>query len=356
MTTLRRLLLIVPLLVLILGASTPEAEAKTSAVSLTDLWSQAVGQARGGELEPATETLDRLVSQGAATGVERFPPFAEAAASMAIEAAASGNGDLESWATTAARRLDARSAEAHLALADAARQRGDWGKALQRLFRAIPRVFTNYENAVVARADLLIGIVLAIALAIAVFSLTLLMRYGKPAAHDFRERLSRLGPGGSTVLGFALLFLPIFLWLGPVWLMLYWFILFFTYAGSSERALIVVCLVLIAFHPIPLDWASSRLAGIETPVVKAAVAMAERSYEPDATRRVREVIALMPEEPLLHLQLGDLLIQEGADQEALIHYQRAVELAPTLASGQLNLGNVYFLGGDFAAASVRYER
>ena len=54
-------------------------------------------------------------------------------------------------------------------------------------------------------------------------------------AHDFRELLSTRFTGGSvSVLAFALLFLPIFLWLGPMWLLFYWFAIFFGYAGVGR--------------------------------------------------------------------------------------------------------------------------
>ena len=93
------------------------------------------------------------------------------------------------------------------------------------------------------------------------------------------------------MLAFALLFLPIFLWLGPVWLVFYWFIIFFGYAKPGERILIVVLALLLAVaaaraRPAHRDW----IAGVDSPVVLSAIASEERSYQPEALRRMQELV------------------------------------------------------------------
>src|ERR1019366_4681632 len=132
-------------------------------------------------------------------------------------------------------------------------------------------------------------------------------RYGRAMAHDFREILGGWMRGGSvTVLAFALLFLPIFLWLGPLWLVFYWFIIFFGYAKPGERILIVVLALLIAAAPLALDLASHWIAGVDSPVVMSAIAGEERSYQPDALRRMQELINIVPDDAMLHLLIGNL--------------------------------------------------
>ena len=94
------------------------------------------------------------------------------------------------------------------------------------------------------------------------------IRYGRSMGHDFREILSDRFHGGSvSVLAFALLFLPIFLWLSPVWLIFYWFVIFFAYANKLERVLIILFALLLATLPIVVDYISTELAGVDSPVV-----------------------------------------------------------------------------------------
>src|SRR5437763_944092 len=135
----------------------------------------------------------------------------------------------------------------------------------------------------------------------------LFVRHGRAAAHDFREILGQRISGGSvTVLAVALLFLPIFLWLGPMWLLLYWLVIFFGYANKMERTLILALALLVAAAPVALDLVANRVAGVESPVLQAAIASQERAYYPDALRRLQDLVNVLPDRPLLHLLLGNL--------------------------------------------------
>ena len=145
-------------------------------------------------------------------------------------------------------------------------------------------ILRNYRSRLLSRSDFLITILLAIALTAAIFAIALFIRYGRAMAHDFREILGARMHGGSvSVLAFALLFLPIFLWLGPVWLVFYWFIIFFGYAKRGERILIVVFSLLLAAAPVLLDLASHWIAGVDSPVVMSAIA-SERAQLSARTR------------------------------------------------------------------------
>ncbi len=341
----------------VLAIFVPLAGAKMNTVPPGEVWAEAASEARAGDLAAATRTIDRLVHQSQVLRVRRYPLFAEAAVSLAIEGAARNDPAMADWGLKTALELDAGSPQVPFAAAEIARMRGDWPGAFRGVLRGIPKVFSTTEAAIVARADLTLSLLFALVVAIAVFAISLVLRYGRPAVHDFRELLSgKMGAGAATLLGFALLFLPIFLWLGPGWLLIYWIMLLFAYANAAERTLSVVLLIVVILLPLPAEWAGYRLSGVETPVVQAAIASRERSYHPEVVRRLRELVALMPEQARLHLLLGNLMIQEGNEQEALIHYQKAAELDDHLAGAQLNLGNIYFLGTDWAAASVRYER
>jgi tetratricopeptide (TPR) repeat protein len=190
----------------------------------------------------------------------------------------------------------------------------------------------------------------------AIFSLALLIRYGRAMTHDFREILGeRLHGGSVSVLAFALLFLPVFLWLGPVWFIFYWFIIFFGYAKIGERIMIVVLSLLLASAPLALDRTSQRIAGIDSPVVMSAITSDERRYEPDALRRMQELVNIVPDDAVLHLLLGTLYLQDGNDQQASQHYQRSAEIRDN-AGAHVNLGNLHFYNNDFATAVTEYNK
>jgi tetratricopeptide (TPR) repeat protein len=321
-----------------------------------EIWPQATGAARDGELENATARVGDLVNTGRAYGLKTFPVYATAAASMSNRAVREGNADLAEWGTSAANALDTRNPAVAFSRFERAAAQQNWGAALPLLIRGLGNVVTNYRTRVLGRADLLIVLATSVALMAIVFAIVLFIRYGRSMAHDFREILgSRLHGGSVSVLAFALLFLPIFLWLGPMWLVFYWFVIFFGYANARERTLIIVIGLILAALPLLMTIAATWTAGVESPVVMSAISSVEKSYQPEALRRMQELVALVPDNPMLQILLGNLHVFEGNEQQAAEHYRRAIAINDA-AGAHVNLGNLHFLQNDYPAALTEYAR
>ena len=118
----------------------------------------------------------------------------------------------------------------------------------------------------------------------------------------------------------------------------------------------MLLLILVALLPIAMNISSRWITGVDSPVVAAAVASQTQSYQPDALRRLQELIAVVPDQPMLFVLLGNLQAFEGADDLAGVSYRRAIELRPNYAGAHVNLGNLYFLNNEFQAAITEYER
>jgi tetratricopeptide (TPR) repeat protein len=153
-----------------------------------------------------------------------------------------------------------------------------------------------------------------------------------------------------------LLFLPLFLWLGPMWLLLYWFVVCFGYANGVERVAAILLLILVALVPIALDWTADRVAGVDSPVVSAAVSSSNQAYQPEALRRLQEMLVFVPDQPALQVLTGNLLNFEGSEDQAETYYRRAIQLNPNYAGALVNLGNLLFLKNEFPAAINSYEK
>jgi tetratricopeptide (TPR) repeat protein len=342
------------LLVLLVAAAAPLAAEELPA---GDLWSEANAAADAGDFEVANERLGGLLERARGIGLARFPLLAKSAVALAGKAQGENNGELMQWAIAAAERLDPVSPAVSYAAADLAARQGDYVGAGREVAMGLMKTLRDYTSSVLAQNDLLLVVALALGLLTASFAVALALRYGRAAAHDFREMLGGMFSAGvTTVLAFALLFLPLFLWLGPSWLVLWWLALFFTYATWKEKALIAVLLVVVALVPLLLERSAARIAGLKSPVVHAAVAAASRSYDADALRRLQALLEFMPEDAMLHLLIGNLYVQQGSDNEAQIHYRRATQLDDDLAGAHLNLGNLHFFNNDFTAAISRYEK
>jgi tetratricopeptide (TPR) repeat protein len=321
-----------------------------------DVWPQATGAMDSGDAATAAKRTSELIDLGKTNGIRAFPLYASAAAAFARQAAAQKNQAAANWAGKAAEQLDPTSPTVAFTKADAAADAKQWTTALRKSARGYINIFTDYRSRLVSRGDMLVVLLLALFVTAAVFAVALFIRHGRAAAHDFREILGTWITGGSvTVLAAALLFLPIFLWLGPLWLLLYWLIIFFGYANRMERTLIVVLALLVAAAPVVLDLVANRVAGVESPVLVAAIAGHERTYQPDALRRLQELVNVVPDRPLLHLLLGNLQLQEGNEQQAANSYRRSLELRDS-AGAHVNIGNLHFMDNDVPAAISEYQR
>lgn len=340
---------------LILALAMP-ARAEQATSSPRDLWPQATAAAREGDMAAAGAKTGELAETGKAYGLTSYPLYATSAASMSRQADRDGRKDVADWAATTGKQLDGKSPGVAFVLADRAADRQNWGAAVPLAMTGLLNLSRNYRSNLLSRADILLVIAITILLTGAIFSLALMLRYGRAASHDFREMLSRRLHGGSvSVLAFALIFAPIFLWLGPTWLMFYWFALFFGYAGAIERIFIVILALLIACVPIVIDISAHWMAGVDSPVVLAAVSSSEQMYQPEALRRLQDFAALVPDNSTLQLLLGNLQMYEGNEQQASVHYRRAVEIDDS-AGAHVNLGNLHFLQNDFAAAMTEYQK
>jgi len=321
-----------------------------------DIWPQATAAADAGDVDLAIKKTNELTDTGRSYGVKTYPLYASAAAGLAGQADKSGAKDVANWASKAAAQLDPKSPAVSFALADRAAAQKNWLAAVQSNVRGFGQIFFSYRTRLLSKADTLICLVLAIALMTGAFALVLFFRYGRGMAHDFREILSQRFRGGSvTVLAFALLFLPLFVWLGPIWLIFYWFVIFFGYASALERVMIGVVALMLATLPIALDAAANWTAGVDSPVLISAIASDEQSYQPEAMRRMQELISAIPDNADLHLLMGNLQLQDGNEAQANIHYRRSVELRES-AGAHVNLGNLHFLDNDFPAAITEYEK
>jgi tetratricopeptide (TPR) repeat protein len=320
-----------------------------------DIWPQATAAADAGDVDLAIKKTNELIETGKSYGVKSYPLYAQSAAALSRQTDKSSK-EVAAWAAKTASQLDPTSPAISFALSDRAAAQRNWAGAAQLAASGLMKIFGRYRPRLLAQSDLVITLALTVALTAAVLAIALFIRYGRSMAHDFREMLGQTFHGGSvTVLAFALLFLPLFLWLGPVWLVFYWFIIFFGYAGVAERIAIVLVALLMALVPVALDAAAYWSAGVDSPAVMAAISSAEQSYQPEALRRMQELLALVPDNADLHLLIGNLQLQDGNEQQANIHYRRSAELRDS-AGAHVNLGNLHFLDNDFGAAITEYTK
>ena len=75
----------------------------------------------------------------------------------------------------------------------------------------------------------------------------------------------------------------------------------------------------------------------------------------DAEKAARRALALSPEDPSVHANLGVALLEQDRLDEADSHFQSSLALKPDFIQAINNLGNVLKARGDVAAAEERYR-
>src|SRR5256885_2011728 len=201
-----------------------------------DLWPQATSAADTGDVDTAMKRTNDLTTAARELGIHILPVYAIAAAAEARQAAREHDKPKTEWAAKAADLLDPHSPYVAFSKADREADAKQYAQAVPAALAGYGRVLTSYRSRLLSQSDSLIVLLATLALTATIFAIALFIRYGRSMAHDFREILSgRFRGGAVTVLAFALLLAPIFLWLGPIWLIFYWFVIFFGYATKVER-------------------------------------------------------------------------------------------------------------------------
>lgn len=326
-------------------------------VAVRDLWPQASAAAEAGDLESAESRVGELIVSGRATGIARFPVYAESALAIAKQAQTDGDRSLADWGLQTARRLDPASPEVEFGAASIARQRGDWAGVLRSVGAGTSNAFRNYAARLKIQVDLLIVVSIAVLAVAGLLAIVLFIRHRRRAIHDLSESLSeRMSAPVALALAWAILFLPLFLTLGPIWLGLWWLAYFFPYGKRSERVSTIVVLVLLALAPLALEWGAWKSGALTSPIIRAANAATEHSYRPATLRRLRELAEVAGPEPRLLTLLASLEAQEGNEPRAMVLLKRAIESGGAIPGAHLNLGNLHFLNNDFIAAMSEYDR
>ena len=99
-------------------------------------------------------------------------------------------------------------------------------------------------------------------------------------------------------------------------------------------------------------WFANRRTGR---LSRTAQSMAAAGDVPGAIERLRDAVALDPENPFLHVHLALALAQGGAFDEAQDEARRAADLARRKPSVQLLAGRVHYEAGDLVSARRAFD-
>jgi tetratricopeptide (TPR) repeat protein len=157
----------------------------------------------------------------------------------------------------------------------------------------------------------------------------------------------------ANLAGWAVLGLPLMLWVGAGWVALYWLVLAFRFMKRSEK-LVALILLLAVMLSIPAQRIVVALYGTwADPAVRTTLAAATGEYDPDRVVRLQRLVDAHPDDPVYRFLLAGLYKNGRYVEEAFAEYKLALAIDPQLTAAQINIGNIFHSTGQFGEA-IRY--
>ena len=303
----------------------------------------------------ASKSLDRMIKAARKVGVHRLSDFSRTAVHLGRRAETLGAPDRAKRAYDAALLLDDANPDAVVARLSFQIRHGKILEALRTLPSAVTAMLATHESRMAVLSLIVLWTAAALAATLLASILVLALAHFPRAVHDIRETGHRLfGRSAALPLALLILGLPLFVGLGPVWLILYWGALIFPYARPHERSILVAGFIGLALGPPVIAWITQENIQQRSPLLVAAVDLAERREDASAEDGLRQASAVFPEDADVWFLLGIFAERAGDLERAQNEYNRATEADPSDYRPILNRGNVHFTEGDYSEAIRDY--
>lgn len=339
------------------GASRRAFDYEAFQTQLASLWFQRRALIAGRRTQDAEVHLERIRALCSEHGVQRIEALAGALIAEAARAADEGDHEGAQTALHYAGLFDPDRPQIRLARAEIAWRSGAGIGALVRETAAAVRlagVRAVRDLSLPYKAALLL--VLALGLTACSFAALMLLRHHTALRHEVEEWCAgRSMREWSRVAGWAVLGLPVVLWIGAGWALVYWLALCFRYMSRSERVTTVALLLAAAGAPAAYRAVVGLYGTTADPAVRATLAAAGGEYDPDRVVRLRQLVETHPDDATYHFLLAGLYKSGRYFEEAFQEYRRALEIDPQLIGAQINLGNTFFATGQYGEA-IQYYR
>jgi tetratricopeptide (TPR) repeat protein len=300
--------------------------------------------------------LDAMTKAARAVGIERLSDFSRMAVHEARRAEAAGRPTTARPAYDAAVVLDDSSFDAAASRTGFLLRNGNIGEGIAGSPGAVAKIFASAESRLTFGSWLGILAVLSVAAAALACLLGLFLKHFRRILHDLQELASRaFGTRTAKPIAVVLVALPLFVTLGPLWLLLYWSVLAFAYSTRRERVVIALALVSLGILPIFVDQLARENLIRRAPLHRAAVDLSEHREDASTEDALLAAATANPAGGDEWLLLGMYAERAGDHPRAVFAYGKAIQTNPKENRAFVNRGNVHFAEGDFSEAIADYE-
>lgn len=328
---------------------------------LEDGWTQWAAALYKDDGTQLAEIEDRLLGTARELGLSRLPDLAAGALLKAEEAAREKDAKRAERALAAAERLDPGRPEAAFGAARVNRQLGRWYKVPFDEFRGYLRVPGQGLEWRLARANLVLFLLAAVALSAVLFLALQIFTHGTELLSDLTHLLSRalkrpLDGAGGMVLVLAVLVWPLALPGGLLWLAGYWSVLVWGLGSRSERWLTIGLWLLLGAAPLAVDRLRQPLGLELSPPLRAAEDVIAGRLPGGLFADLGALPGLLPDHSAVNQFLADVYRRIGQWDHARGRYRELLASEPGNVAALVDLGAHSFNKEDFGAAQDYFKR
>lgn len=331
---------------------------ETFEARLESLWFQRKALLADGRDEDAAAQSELIRAFCAEEGIRRLDHLAGALVAEARRHLGEGRYDRALDALSLAGALDPGRPQTHFARASVT-----WKSGRNR-FAAVAETVSGLKHLVIRAIQdltlfnqLALVVVVALVGCVLLFATLMLVRYNVPFRHEVEERVVQFADDRlARSAGWAMLFLPILLWVGTGWIALYWIVITIRFMRPTER-LAAVSLLLASIVAVPAYRIAVAVYGLTAdPVVRTTLASADGEYDPNRILKLRQLVQSYPEDPVYRFLLAGLYKNGRYFEEAFAEYKAALQLDPAMEEAYVNVGNIFHTTGQYPEALAYYRR
>lgn len=332
---------------------------ETSEVGVLKLWFERQRLLEQGDRAGAQEAVRRirgLMEQGGIRGMENL---AGALAHEGYQELGNSRPEAALASFELALRFDPTLPAAHFGLAHARRLvGGGFIGFLRDLVGGVRASMTNFWWSYIHLGNLILISLLAATAFSVTFILLLTARYSKAWRHGILEWLKRrnLSENPARFLSVALLVLPLMLWIGGPWLLIFWLVGTFRYMQGSEKGVAVAILFFGILVTPAFGLALSIYQMTANDTFRATVSAANGGYEPEKVKYIQSILELRPDDRTVRFLLASQLKDGGYFLESFQDYKKVLDVDPLSYRTFNNMGNIYFSTQQFGQSIHYYRR
>ena len=312
-----------------------------------------------GETAKARQQLDLLWERQMERGIRNLPDYGEVLVREARRDLQVGEVEKAREVLTMAAKLSPEFLPLYFANASLVLKKSFWDilGAAQEISKGIKAVKRSFNLQSWVLANLFATVSAGLSFFFAVFIIALVLRNAGRASHDISEIFPvRVSPGVRRIMGWIVFFLPVLIGL-PVW---WWFIavgmLLWPYVSRLPRVVLFLAVLYLLSLPWQTKIFSSLLSMHRQPFLERVVSVREGHWGRSDFLALKKMSEEKGAAPLALATMGLAAKRLGDFKEAESIFQEAVELSPNDAALWNNLGNLAFNRKEVDQAITHYEK